>query len=378
MKFAVSVACFIASALGAQVSHYGKDLTLISEVPVAAPAASPAKGQTLPFSPAPAPVSVFKSNVSLEDSDAVSIKFLVANYDYNQIYGQTAPPAVVEEEPANASNEQLQWVEGNPQKKGVVLTVLRRSGRDAHDTGAAALMEDAIRDAINAELAEAGHGPAAITVLLSPGESRMVDSSDPGAVGRSLKVEAFFGTDVANNKETMKNFAATLEQCYNSGSLTKSISVALFKLTGLDPQINEFVVAFKDMTWSSTACQSHMTDVVHRLTVAYTRRMVPASLFWECTNYMVQLSFSHDRAVTSHDRKVCQRIVAEFSANWNFGQSKAQALPVTYGPMSTESNVTDTKQSMDSKMSVRPVLDMSGFCKSVCEVKFGIGAVLCQ
>jgi len=395
MKFAV-IASFIASATGAQLSQYGKNVPLISGAPGAAPSASPATSGMLnekSLPPAPAPALFNKSEVSLEDADAVSIKFQVANYDYNQIFGDKVPPPVVEDAPTSASNDELQWTKGNSQKKGVVLTVLRRSGRDAHDSRASVLMEDSIRDAINKELIEAGFGSTVITVVLSPGESRRVESSDPGAIGRALKVDAFFATDVANDKETLKKLVATLEQCYHSGALLKSVSQSLYKLTGLEPQIHDFDVEFKDIApWSSDACQNHMTDVVKRLTVAYTRRMVPASLFWECTNYMVQLSFSHDRAVTAHDRSVCQRIVAEFSAEWNFGEGKA--LPVTMGPMSADSDVSRSRTNFSlsnstdkghnstkvvaSTMSARLALHMSGFCKSVCEVKFGIGAVLCK
>jgi hypothetical protein len=401
MKFAVILASFITSGFGAQLSKYGKHVALISGAPGAAPAASPATSGMLnetartglSFPPAPAPALFDNSEVSLEDADAVSIKFQVANYDYNQIFGDKVPPPVVEDASTSASNDQLQWAEGDSQKKGVVLTVLRRSGRDAQDSRASVLMEDSIRDAINKELIEAGFGSTVITVVLSPGESRLVESSDPGAVGRALKVDAFFATDVANDKETLKKLVATLEQCYHSGALLKSVSVALYKLTGLEPQIHDFDVEFKDIApWSSDACQTHMTGVVKRLTVAYTRRMVPASLFWECTNYMVQLSFSHDRAVTAHDRTVCQRIVAEFSAEWNFGEGKA--LPVTIGPMSDDSDVTRSRTNYSlsnstdkvhnstkfvaSTMSGRLALNMSGFCTSVCEVKFGIGAVLCK
>ena len=192
----------------------------------------------------------------------------------------------------------------------------------------------------------------------SPGSERQVGSSGP-FIGRTLKVEAFFSTNHADDKQHLKKIADAVSHLFVSGELLSSVSVALLGLTGMQPDIVNFAVSFKAIApWSSEKCQSHMTKIVQTFTATYTPRMVPAALFWECTHFVVQLSFSQDSLASESDRNFCQKLTTNFSTEWN-------------------AHIASSRPHLSARAKTQ-ALDMSGFCTSVCEVKYGTGAALCK
>merc|ERR1719321_1499371 len=117
--------------------------------------------------------------------------------------------------------------------------------------------------------------------------------------------------------------------------------------------------------WSDGICQKHMSTVVRRFTMAYTRRLVPAALFNECTNFMPMVSFSDDGVISTTDREKCQAATTKFAQKWNFGKGKkggtaadAAAAPAA-GPAAA-----------GAPGPAAAAMDYAEFCTDICEMKF--------
>lgn len=182
------------------------------------------------------------------------------------------------------------------------------------------------------------------------------DKAPEELAGRSTIVEVILTEKMGTTVDELPMLMAIVKHLERTGSLESHLEFALEKVTGLSPDIRGLTSsAEKIKQWSIDSCASHMKKVLHQFIIAYTRRMVPMAIFNECTNYMVELSFSHDAPATKLDRKQCRDATVKFAKAWNFGKGDQTG------------NVT----------SAAP-LDFRTFCSDVCMAKHGTEAPQCH
>merc|ERR1719453_2928523 len=97
--------------------------------------------------------------------------------------------------------------------------------------------------------------------------------------------------------------------------------------------------------YSVDKCNAQMMKVTKEFTLAYTRRQVPVAIYNECTNFMAQLSFSHDLAATPLDTHKCREMTIKYVKEWGY--------------------------------STEPV-DFKAWCQETCEFKYGKKAQQCN
>merc|ERR1719223_1640396 len=92
--------------------------------------------------------------------------------------------------------------------------------------------------------------------------------------------------------------------------------------------------------------------------------MVPTAIYNECTNFVAEVSFSHDHIFDVHDRMRCRHATVKLSKEWNFGKGQPGPGPAPApapAPGPAGANV-----------------DYLGFCAEVCEIKYGEDAPMCH
>mmetsp|Transcript_31350 Transcript_31350/g.90012 ORF Transcript_31350/g.90012 Transcript_31350/m.90012 type:complete len:430 (-) Transcript_31350:121-1410(-) len=159
----------------------------------------------------------------------------------------------------------------------------------------------------------------------------------------------------ANILDEVRNI---VQKAQVSGMLRRRLKAALFQATGISPSIkglSEPPVTAELKQWEEGSCEKHMKKLVKLMEVAYTRRMVPLALYNECTNLIPSLSFSHDDVASALDRKKCRMATVKFAKRWNYGKADWN-----YG----------------AGKGHEP-MDFSGFCRDVCETRFGAEAPQC-
>jgi len=103
------------------------------------------------------------------------------------------------------------------------------------------------------------------------------------------------------------------------------LKLSIKEVLGLSPVMLDYHISQVTLTtptpWNIDECAKHMDDVVKKFTLSYTRRMVPYALYNECTNFVVQVSFSGDHFIDHQDRLACREATVKFAQAWNFGLS---------------------------------------------------------
>lgn len=180
------------------------------------------------------------------------------------------------------------------------------------------------------------------------------DPEEPA--GRSTIVEVILTEKMGTTVDELPMLMAIAKHLENTGSLESHLEFALERVTGLNPDIRGLTAGAEQIKqWSIDSCASHMKKVLHQFIVAYTRRMVPMAIFNECTNYMVELSFSHDAPATKLDRKQCRDATVKFAKAWNFGKGNQTGNTTAVAPM-----------------------EFRTFCSDVCVAKHGAEAPQCH
>jgi len=196
---------------------------------------------------------------------------------------------------------------------------------------------------------------------------RHIDPPNPNpTVGRETRVQVVLTDTPATGDDRLPTIKQVLVNAEKSGLLQAALGAALVKSIGVRPNVTNF--AFNNTfvaQWSLESCATHMTQVVHRFSVAYTRRMVPMAIFNECTNFMPAMSFSHDNLPNSMDVHRCRMATIGFAKRWNYGQGNGTAPPPT-----------GLAAFLDTKL--KAPVDMHGFCVDVCQHKFGSLAPECH
>eukprot|EP00747_Dinoflagellata_sp_TGD_P182809 gnl/TRDRNA2_/TRDRNA2_37229_c1_seq1.p1 gnl/TRDRNA2_/TRDRNA2_37229_c1~~gnl/TRDRNA2_/TRDRNA2_37229_c1_seq1.p1 ORF type:complete len:216 (-),score=39.78 gnl/TRDRNA2_/TRDRNA2_37229_c1_seq1:103-729(-) len=119
--------------------------------------------------------------------------------------------------------------------------------------------------------------------------------------------------------------------------------------------------------WSLGQCENHMAKITRWFGNAYTRRQVPIALYNECTNFMVEMSFSHDLIVTREDRMKCRQATVAYSKRWKF------AVP----PVEKRVDKTTTKYARKWDFSLDPMI-FRDWCHDTCELRYGKNAPKCN
>jgi len=209
-----------------------------------------------------------------------------------------------------------------------------------------------------------------VHVEFTPG--RAVLDENLKEVGRTTQVQAFIMAQPANLIDELPLLKTAVSNAIDSGEMGNAIRNALEGATGLIPDLEKMKMEPDRMTqWSLAACESHMTKLVRRFSLAYTRRMVPTAIYNECSNFLIKASFSHDRVLTKLDKNRCRWATVKFSKAWNFGGHgiTQYRTPSYYGIKGK----TVTAAASDS-----PEPDFKAFCHDICQIKFGKVAPRCH
>jgi hypothetical protein len=217
-----------------------------------------------------------------------------------------------------------------------------------------------------------GPGPAMqwksdVFVQFYPGEERPV--VEDGDVGRSTIVKVWLrGEANTGIFELAPWIQAVLTRHENDGLLEYLLEKRLKDATDIAPTIK----GIKDIRldsksqWSIDTCASHMKKIMKEFSQAYTRRMVPTAIYNECSNFVSEVSFSHDRIFDSHDRMKCRHATVKLAKEWNFGKGHAPPAIESPGPAPGPAPAPV------------PSVDYFGFCSEVCEIKYGSDAPMCH
>jgi hypothetical protein len=175
--------------------------------------------------------------------------------------------------------------------------------------------------------------------------------------------------------EQLPKVEGAIQTVVANGALESKLEAAIKDVTGIQNTISNFTAAKKPIKqWGVDVCTAHMTKVVKRFSVAYTRRMVPVAIFNECTNFMPVISFSHDVHPTALDVRKCREATVNFVKYWNYGQgpSVSAPAPAVAGPPQASTAHVALASSQPSSA------DLSGFCVEVCQFKYGKKAPQCH
>lgn len=183
-----------------------------------------------------------------------------------------------------------------------------------------------------------------VHVSFAPGKKRVLNG--PAEHPVIVKVTIF---DRAGNKlDDMAGVKTELEQAVSSGELKEKIVKAIHEATGVKPQLASLKVKTKIVKqWDFKKCGVHITKLVKKLSVAYSRRQVPLALYNECTVFRTKMSFSHDYILDPRDRSRCRKATRKFAQSWKL--DKAKEDPKEFEPL----------------------------CQRFCEAKFGDDAPQC-
>lgn len=136
-----------------------------------------------------------------------------------------------------------------------------------------------------------------------------------------------------------------LSEASEEGTLATALYIALEDALGVEPELRTISVAESRIAlWNATACAGHLRKLVRRFSSSYTREQVPYALSQECTNWAARVSFTDDMVINSEDRAKCQAATKKFVRIWDYGKGK---------------------------------VDYSDFCKELCQMKYGEGAIQC-
>lgn len=183
-----------------------------------------------------------------------------------------------------------------------------------------------------------------VHVSFAPGKKRVLNG--PAEHPVIVKVTIF---DRPGNKlDDMAGVKTELKQAVSSGELKEKMVKAVHEATGVKPQLAALKVKTKIVKqWEFQKCGVHITKLVKKLSVAYSRRQVPLALYNECTVFRTKMSFSHDYILDPRDRSRCRKATRKFAQSWKL--DKAKEDPKEFEPL----------------------------CQRFCEAKFGDNAPQC-
>lgn len=243
--------------------------------------------------------------------------------------------------------------------------------------GAPAVMELALQDKLKSDLAWDAHTGVApqqfqadVFVQFFPGRERPV--AGHSEIGRSTVVKAWLrGAPNTGVFEMSPWIQAVLKRHENDGLLEMLLEKRLFDVTEVAPLISGIrdIRLDSKSQWSLDSCESHMKKIMREFSIAYTRRMVPTAIYNECTNFLAEVSFSHDRVFDSHDRIKCRHATVKLAKEWNFGQGQLPLAPAP-GPAPVAAPAPG--------VSNKALIDFKGFCADICEIKYGNDAPMCH
>jgi len=229
---------------------------------------------------------------------------------------------------------------------------------------------------------------ADVFVQFYPGEERPV--VEDGEVGRSTIVKVWLsGAPNTGVFELAPWIEAVLKRHEQDGLLEMLLEKRLFDATEIAPKISGITDIRLDskQQWSLDTCEFHMHKIMREFSMAYTRRMVPTAIYNECTNFVSEVSFSHDRIFDSHDRIKCRHATVKLSKEWNFGNGPptTTASPLqddapapAPGPNPAPAASPAASPGGPAPGPSKPDIDLRGFCADVCEIKYGNDAPTCH
>eukprot|EP00747_Dinoflagellata_sp_TGD_P183119 gnl/TRDRNA2_/TRDRNA2_37811_c1_seq1.p1 gnl/TRDRNA2_/TRDRNA2_37811_c1~~gnl/TRDRNA2_/TRDRNA2_37811_c1_seq1.p1 ORF type:complete len:497 (+),score=141.53 gnl/TRDRNA2_/TRDRNA2_37811_c1_seq1:160-1491(+) len=200
-------------------------------------------------------------------------------------------------------------------------------------------------------------------------------------------VEATFAAKPGTGGNEMALIEGILRTSAENDVLHQFLIRALYSVTNVAPKLDDppddkyhledlrevekhhpFAMGHDDIKqWSFGQCENHMAKITRLFGNAYTRRQMPVALYNECTNFMVELSFSHDLLVTPEDRMKCRQATVKYSKRWQF------AVP----PVEKKVDRTTTKYAVKWDFSIDPMI-FRDWCHDTCELKYGQGATKCH
>lgn len=223
-----------------------------------------------------------------------------------------------------------------------------------------------------------------VFVQFYPGDERPV-VEDAGEVGRSTIVKVFIqGKPNTNVNELFPWIEAVLKRHEQDGLMQALLEKRLFDATAIEPTMDGFECIKMNLVqqWSLQTCEAHMKKIVKEFSCAYTRRMVPTAIYNECTNFVAEVSFSHDHVFDVHDRMRCRHATVKLSKEWNFGKGHAGPGPAPApapapGPAAPVAAAAPAAPGGPAGPASANV-DYLGFCAEVCEIKYGEDAPMCH
>lgn len=287
---------------------------------------------------------------------------------------RVAPAAAVAAAPVSADASGAAPAPGGP----IVEKAMQgKVGTGTAGTGVAGVEAPAAAAAI-----EAAAGPAAavaeknfqadVFVQFYPGQERPV--VEDGDTGRSIVTKVWIrGAPNTGVFELAPWIEGVLKRHEEDGLLQILIQKRLFEATGIAPKIDGITDIQLDAKtqWSLDTCEGHMKKMMREFSKAYTRRMVPTAIYNECTNFVSEVSFSHDRIFDAHDRIKCRHATVKLAKAWNFGQGHQPAKKA-------ESEAGPAPAPAPSVKPAKAEIDYKGFCSNVCEIKYGTDAPTCH
>jgi len=287
---------------------------------------------------------------------------------------RVAPAAAVAAAPVSAEAAGAAPAPGGP----VVEKAMQgKVGTGTAGTGVAGVGAPAAAAAI-----EAAAGPAAaaaekkfqadVFVQFYPGQERPV--VEDGDTGRSIVTKVWIrGAPNTGVFELAPWIEGVLKRHEEDGLLQILIQKRLFEATGIAPKIDGITDIQLDAKtqWSLDTCEGHMKKMMREFSKAYTRRMVPTAIYNECTNFVSEVSFSHDRIFDAHDRIKCRHATVKLAKAWNFGQGHQPAKKA-------ESEAGPAPAPAPPVKPAKAEIDYKGFCSNVCEIKYGADAPTCH
>jgi len=194
--------------------------------------------------------------------------------------------------------------------------------------------------------------------------------------GRVTKVQVVITDTPESNVNRLPVVERVLTEAEASGALDTIMGGKLMDSIGLAPTIENFHFGIATLPeWSVPKCLVHMTDVIKKNSVAYTRRMVPSSLFNECTNFEPAMSFSHDLMPSKIDVHKCRMATIRFAKAWNYGQGEAVAAPPSGLALASKAVRKGQREARKAQVTETA---LHGFCVDVCHAKFGPIAPECS
>jgi len=172
---------------------------------------------------------------------------------------------------------------------------------------------------------------------------------------KETKVEVTIFDDPNNGVDDLAAAKAALDIALTNGVLIENVrkvvhDVVSKVIPNFVPKISakSFKVQHKAVeAWDIEGCENHMSMIIRNFTIHYTKRQVPMALYDACTNFMTQISFSHDYVLDHRDVVSCRKATKDFAMRWKLGKND---------------NPTDFHE----------------MCHDFCEAKFGNDAPKCH